>query len=47
MERDPVYDMIVVLPDLVDPKAELSAEALEAVAGGQKTWCDCGATQCC
>jgi hypothetical protein len=34
VERDPSFDSMVVLPDLVSSDAELSLDELEAVAGG-------------
>ena len=34
VERDPAFDSMVVLPDLISSDAELSLDELEAVAGG-------------
>ena len=35
VEKDPDVDILVVLPNLVDPTAELGANDLDAVSGGQ------------
>ncbi len=43
VEKDPSVDAMFVLPDLLDPNGELSAEELEAVAGGD-CWFTCGNT---
>jgi hypothetical protein len=51
IERSSDVDALIVLPDLVDETAELSAEELEAVAGGSICWttCNnsCGTTNTC
>jgi hypothetical protein len=45
VEKDPSVDAMFVLPDLIDPNGELSAEELEAVAGGASDcWFTCGNT---
>ena len=48
IEKSPELDALVVLPDLVDENAELSAEELEAVAGGVagSCWITCLVESC-
>ena len=46
VEKDAGVDAMFVLPDLLDPNGELSAEELESVAGGVESdcWFTCGNT---
>ena len=47
VEKEPGYDAVIVLPDYVAGAAELSAEELEAVAGGvQAAASSCWVSEC-
>jgi hypothetical protein len=48
IEKDPGYDTVIVLPDLILEAQELSLDELEAVAGGDCWFAsDCMCTACC